>query len=88
MVHECYSTTRFILYTSSLVYLIKRDVKVFIFAAMVIGVLFAMYKTNVISPGNSFRPTNISAENNSCQLPFGLQISYILIREVEGWLRL
>ena len=32
------STTRFILYTSSIVYLIKRDPKVFIFALMVIGV--------------------------------------------------
>jgi len=63
------ATTRFILYTSVVVYLIKRDAKVFIFAMMVIGVLFAMHKTNVISSGNGSRPTNIEEENTSCQLP-------------------
>ena len=78
------STTRFILYTSSIVYLIKRDPKVFIFALMVIGVLFAMHKTNVISPGNGTRPTNITEENKACQPPsFDNPMANVLMTDYE-----
>lgn len=78
------ATTRFIIYTSSIVYLIKRDVKVFIFAAMVIGVLFAMNKTKVIAAGSNIRPTTTTENNNSCQLPsFDNPMANVLMTDYE-----
>jgi hypothetical protein len=78
------ATTRFILYTALLVFLIKKDVKVFIFAAMVLGVLFAMYKTDVISAGEDHRPAVATEKHNSCQLPsFDNPMANVLMSDYE-----
>ncbi len=44
-----YSTTRFILYTACILYLIRRDVRILIMAAVALGGLFYMYKNGMIS---------------------------------------
>jgi len=63
------SSTRFILYMSTLVYLIKRDVRVYLLALMVIGVLFILYKSNTITQSDVPYPLLSQQTNNSCQLP-------------------
>ena len=56
------ASTRFILYLSCLLYIIKRDLRVFVLAAMVIGVLYVFDKTGVVkdAPG---------APSFDCQMP-------------------
>lgn len=39
------ATTRFVIYLSSVIYLIKRDVRVFLLAFMIIGALYVLYKS-------------------------------------------
>ena len=66
------STTRFILYVSLVIYLIKRDARVLLLALMVLGVLFILYKSNVITPeDNKSRPSASGDFDYSpnCQLP-------------------
>jgi hypothetical protein len=46
------ATTRFVLYASCIIYIIKRDPRVFILAGMVLFVIFVLYKKNMVaSPG-------------------------------------
>ena len=65
------ASTRFILYAACILYLIKRDPRVFILAGMVIGVMFIMYKSNIISPSNSPYPFSSGDIDHfpNCQLP-------------------
>jgi hypothetical protein len=50
------ATTRFIIYATCIVYLIQRDVRVFALGGLVIGVLFYMYKNQMIQGYDSVRP--------------------------------
>lgn len=59
------SSTRFVLYLSTLLYLIKRDPRVFVLAAMVIGTLYVLYKSGQIKGLNVERATH----GSSCQMP-------------------
>jgi len=65
------ASTRFILYSSCVVYIIKRDPRVFMLAAMVIAVIFIMYKSNIISPINTPYPAFSNGYDypKDCQLP-------------------
>ena len=56
------ASTRFVLYMSCVLYLIKRDLRIFALAAMVIGVLYVVDKTGVVksAPG---------AMSYACQKP-------------------
>jgi hypothetical protein len=56
------SSTRFVLYLSCILYLIKRDLRVFALAAMVIGVLYVFDRSGVVKnpPG---------APTFDCQMP-------------------
>jgi hypothetical protein len=65
------ATTRFIIYSSCLLYLIKRDMRIFALAAMVIAGLFIMYKSNIIAKSSDPQPP-FSTDYNfvpDCQLP-------------------
>ena len=42
------ATSRFIIYATCMLYLIKRDLRVFVLAAMVLAVMFVLYKKNLI----------------------------------------
>jgi hypothetical protein len=48
-----YSTTRFILYSSVIVYLIKRDSRIFALAALVLGILYMLYRSGMIQEGRA-----------------------------------
>ena len=43
-----YSTTRFILYASCILYLIRRDIRIIIMGTIALGVLYYMYKNGMI----------------------------------------
>jgi hypothetical protein len=49
------TSTRFIIYSASVMYLIKRDPRVLVLAAMVIVVIYILHKGNMIKDGR-FRP--------------------------------
>lgn len=57
------STTRFIIYLTSIIYLLKRDVRVFILAFMVIGTLYILYKSGQV------KPISVAVAAVNCQLP-------------------
>ena len=59
------ASTRFILYLSAIIYLIKRDPRIFILAAMVIGTLYILYSSGQINGMEIARGTF----GSDCQLP-------------------
>ena len=65
------ASTRFILYLSCILYVIKRDPKIFLLSFMVIAALFIMYKSNIISPSEDGMPYSSSGVDDvfNCQLP-------------------
>lgn len=48
-----YSTTRFILYTTVIIYLIKRDSRIFALAALVLGILYVLHRSGMIQEGRA-----------------------------------
>lgn len=60
------AATRFIIYATCIIYLIRRDARIFVLGGMVIGVLYVMYKAGMIKDTHA-RPTLRPA--SSCQLP-------------------
>jgi len=65
------ATTRFIIYGSCIVYLIKRDIRVFILAAMVLAVMFFLYKGGFVKSSAYTLPTEFTDQSYSrvCQGP-------------------
>ena len=63
------STTRFILYASTVIYLLKRDSRVFIMAFVALTVLFLLYRGGVIAPNSSVVPAYSNGSHNGCQAP-------------------
>lgn len=61
------ATTRFILYASSIIYLVKRDSRIFILAVMGLAVLYILWVGGVIS--GSERPTRVSQGHTNCHRP-------------------
>lgn len=65
------ATARFIIYATCLLYLIRRDVRVFVMGATGLGVLYIMDKSNMIKEGTA-RPSvvnEIFTDTPMCQLP-------------------
>jgi hypothetical protein len=62
------ATARFIVYATCILYIIRRDVRVFVLGATGLGVLYVMERSNMIKDGIA-RPTIIGNGNSSCQLP-------------------
>ena len=62
------ATTRFILYSACVLYLIKRDVRIFILATMVIAGLFIMYKNNAVSQSDNISE-DVFTYSADCKLP-------------------
>lgn len=61
------ATARFIVYATCILYLIRRDVRVFVLGATGLGVLYVMEKTNMIKDEIS-RPVVVE-QDTTCQLP-------------------
>ena len=65
------ATARFIVYATCLLYLIRRDIRVFVMGATGLGVLYVMDKSNMIKEGTA-RPSvvnEIYTDTPMCQLP-------------------
>jgi len=65
------ATARFIVYATCLLYLIRRDIRVFVMGATGLGVLYVMDKSNMIKEGTA-RPSvmnEIFTDTPVCQLP-------------------
>lgn len=65
------STTRFVIYATCIIYLIRRDIRIFILGAMVIGVLYILDKSKMVRPGRA-RPESSDDQYRSgfgCQMP-------------------
>ena len=62
------ASARFIIYASCLIYLIKRDPRIFVLGATAIGVLYIMEKSNMVKDG--VRPTNVYNNiGKECAIP-------------------
>jgi hypothetical protein len=62
------ATARFIVYATCILYLIRRDVRVFVLGVTGLGVLYVMEKSNMIKDGMA-RPVFAGQGGSSCQLP-------------------
>ena len=62
------ASARFIIYASCLIYLIKRDPRIFVLGATAIGVIYIMEKSNMVKDG--VRPTNVYNNiGKECSMP-------------------
>jgi hypothetical protein len=63
------AASRFIIYAACFIYLIRRDPRIFVLAATVMGVLYVMYNSDMVKEGTA-RPT-VMEENgySTCQMP-------------------
>jgi hypothetical protein len=63
------ATTRFIIYATVLIYLLNRDVRIFVLGIMMLAIVYIMYKSNMIKE-NSIRPTDsLDQAYGNCQVP-------------------
>jgi hypothetical protein len=53
-----YSTIRFILYATVIIYIIKRDARIFALAALVMGILYMLSRSGMIQEGRAFAAVN------------------------------
>ena len=60
------AATRFIIYATCIIYIIRRDARIFVLGGMVIGILYVMFKSGMIKK-SSGRPVNRPLD--SCQEP-------------------
>ena len=62
------ASARFIIYATCLIYLIKRDPRIFVLGATAVGVLYIMEKSNMVKDG--VRPTNVYNNiGKECSMP-------------------
>lgn len=61
------ASARFIIYASCLIYLLRRDIRVFVLCATALGVLYVMEKTKMIK-SEQVRPVYVDGKS-SCTLP-------------------
>lgn len=63
------AASRFIIYAACFIYLIRRDPRIFVLAATVLGVLYVMYNSGMVKEGHA-RPTVIEKNAEStCVMP-------------------
>ena len=59
------ATARFVIYATCMLYLIRRDMRIFILGATVLSVLYVMEKSKMIKGNNAKKETYVP----ECQLP-------------------
>ena len=62
------AASRFIIYATCILYLIRRDVRIFVLGSMVLGVLYIMYKSDMIKDTTGMAPFS-SDSYSDCQRP-------------------
>jgi len=65
------AASRFVIYATCIIYLIRRDPRIFVLGATVLGVLAVMYRSGMIA-GNKGRPVksdSYSGESDTCHMP-------------------
>ena len=63
------AASRFIIYAACFIYLIRRDPRIFVLAATVLGVLYVMYNSDMVKEGSA-RLTMVKEDlSPNCQLP-------------------
>jgi len=60
------SSSRFIIYASCIIYITRRDPRIFVLGGTIIGVLYLMYKSKMIKEGYVF---GTSGMGGGCQMP-------------------
>jgi|TARA_R110000851_G_scaffold73698_4_gene162569 hypothetical protein len=60
------SSSRFIIYASCIIYLTRRDPRIFVLGGTIIGVLYVMYKSKMVKEGYGF---SVSGDGRGCQMP-------------------
>jgi hypothetical protein len=63
------ATARFIIYATCILYLIRRDTRVFILGGMSLGVLYVMETSNMIKDGEDHSVSVSEGYETACQLP-------------------
>jgi hypothetical protein len=68
------ATSRFVIYAACMIYLIKRDARVFILAAMVLAVMFVLYKKNLVKVSSARPVASVTSSSGTetssyCQRP-------------------
>jgi len=66
------ATSRFVIYASCIIYLIKRDIRIFILAGMVLAVMFVLEKKKLVKAPEARPVLSVSGLGNtgeSCQRP-------------------
>ena len=58
------AASRFVIYVCCIIYLIRRDPRVFVLGATVLGVIYVLYKSKMVK-----ETYGISAEGGKCQMP-------------------
>ncbi len=79
------ATARFIIYATCILYLIRRDVRVFILGSTCLGVLYVMEMNNMVKDGQA-RPT-VAKEGyeSACQLPtYDNPMANVLMSDFDG----
>ncbi len=59
------AASRFVIYASCLIYLIRRDPRIFVLGAMVLSVIFVLYRSNMVKDTIGY---TIEGESQ-CQMP-------------------
>lgn len=62
------SSTRFIIYATSLLYLLRRDPRILVLGLMIISVLYILYKGGMVQEGHA-RPVDSDGHHTGCKLP-------------------
>lgn len=62
------AASRFIVYSMTLLYLLRRDIRFLILGLMIISVLYVLYKGGMVQEGLA-RPVESDGINSGCQLP-------------------
>jgi hypothetical protein len=60
------ASSRFIIYACCIIYLIRRDPRIFVLGSTILGVLYVMYKGKMVKEGYGF---SVSGDERGCQLP-------------------
>jgi len=60
------SASRFIIYASCIIYLSRRDPRIFVLGSTLLGVLYVMYKGKMVKEGYGL---NVRSDGRGCQMP-------------------
>jgi hypothetical protein len=60
------AASRFIIYTTCIIYLTRRDPRVFVLGATILSVLYVMYKSKMVKEGYGM---SVNGDGRGCQMP-------------------